>query len=142
MSNKITCFRCYVNNIKFTENNDDESKSRLNLTLGSTLVGNKNKEKFYVNYNITLWGKQAVKYKDVLQTGKDGGNPSVVSFTGEWKEYQISEYKDKAYLYLTIDVGIFDFNVVGENNNDEPPSEKKTEKKVSKQSKLEDEDDI
>jgi len=142
MSNKITCFRCYVNNIKFTENNDDESKSRLNLTLGSTLVGNKNKEKFYVNYNITLWGKQAVKYKDVLQTGKDGGNPSVVSFTGEWKEYQISEYKDKAYLYLTIDVGIFDFTVVGENNNDEPPSEKKTEKKVSKQSKLEDEDDI
>ena len=142
MSNKITCFRCYVNNIKFTENNDDESKSRLNLTLGSTLVGNKNKEKFYVNYNITLWGKQAVKYKDVLQTGKDGGNPSVVSFTGEWKEYQISEYKDKAYLYLTIDVGIFDFNVVGENNNDKPPSEKKTEKKVSKQSKLEDEDDI
>lgn len=140
MSNKITCLRGYVNKLKFTEN-DNESKNRLNLTVGSNLLGIKIDEKCYITYEVTLWGKQAVKYSESLKAGKSG-NGAVVSFVGELKKVGINEYEGKTYVNHIVDVAPIDFNVISEGSAEDTPSEKKTEKKVSKQSKLEDEDDI
>lgn len=137
---KIICPRGYVNRVKFTES-DTESKNRLNITVGSTLLGIKSDEKCYITYELTLWGKQAIKYSSTLKAGKSGGG-SIVSFVGELKKVAVNETDDNIYVSHIVDVAPIDFIVVSDGSAEDTSSEKKTEKKASKQSKLEDEDDI
>lgn len=142
MSNIITCQRGYVNRVKFTGNQDD-SKNRLNVTVGSTLgFGDKKK---YVTYELTIWGKQAVTLQDLIVSKSGNTQGSQVGFVGELEEVVTNVDKiDSSKIYTSLRVKLLgQFQLLGGKpvtSSDEKTS--KTKSKIKEEDELEGEFEI
>jgi len=87
----------YVNRAKFTPG----EKARLNISLSETVGKDNNKS--YINYEFTLWEKEAVYYHSVL--GEEPKNV-VAAFSGYITALTANPSNDGSKIYTSIRVNL------------------------------------